>query len=330
VGGFFKHIVKKTLGIDKDSDYQRDKTQAEKEDERRLANARNLGQARRQGAVLKTKEYDYKQAQDSSLQEEFNKLNGAGVKGTPKLLFPTEPAKVNSPFGTRTDPFGSGAKQAHKGIDIKVPAGTPVYAAADGRVVLAQILKGYGLVIYLQHDDGTSTRYAHLSGLMPNIKVGAVVRAGQQIAYSGGIKGLPTSGRSEGPHLHFEYRDANAGATSNDAKPLNPIAYFKGLDKGNVDMVVEAGEPEKPKDDMGSKPIIPTPPKATSGQIAAIKTTPPGTQPVPSVKGEIATTSGNPVVAGTTNVNVAPPNLDPLNKTIVDTSKGCCGIGRWW
>ena len=111
-----------------------------------------------------------------------------------------QPANVlmlSSSFGYRSDPF-TGAGAMHAGLDFPGPMGTPILAAAPGRVVYVGQKSGYGNVVEVDHGQGILTRYAHLSGFTST--VGAQVAAGQQIAKMG------STGRSTGSHLHFEVR----------------------------------------------------------------------------------------------------------------------------
>ncbi|MDO9367114.1 MAG: M23 family metallopeptidase [Sphingopyxis sp.] len=111
-----------------------------------------------------------------------------------------QPANVlmlSSSFGYRSDPF-TGAGAMHSGLDFPGPMGTPILAAAPGRVVYVGQKSGYGNVVEVDHGQGILTRYAHLSGFTST--VGAQVAAGQQIAKMG------STGRSTGSHLHFEVR----------------------------------------------------------------------------------------------------------------------------
>lgn len=98
--------------------------------------------------------------------------------------------------GIFTSPFGARWGRMHKGIDWSVPIGTRVNAASDGIVVFAGVMNGYGNCITIRHSDGKETRYAHLSQILVNN--GASVKQGEQIALSG------NTGRSTGPHVHFE------------------------------------------------------------------------------------------------------------------------------
>lgn len=117
---------------------------------------------------------------------------------------------ITSGFGMRVDPV-YGGESYHSGIDIAVPLGTPVKAAADGEVVYAGWNDGYGLVVFIWHNNSLETRYAHLSKIAVN--KGQIVRAGDVIGYVG------STGKSTGPHLHFEVR--------NGGKAVNPLDFFK-------------------------------------------------------------------------------------------------------
>jgi murein DD-endopeptidase MepM/ murein hydrolase activator NlpD len=108
---------------------------------------------------------------------------------------PGSPMRVNSSFGWRMDPI-SGRPRFHNGIDIAAAYGSNVEAAGAGRVAFAGVQGTYGDTIVIDHGDGRQTRYAHLSERL--VKAGDAVQAGQVIGRAG------QSGRSTGPHLHFE------------------------------------------------------------------------------------------------------------------------------
>lgn len=109
---------------------------------------------------------------------------------------PVEGGVVTSKVGLRLDPFGSGRLVYHRGIDIAVPVGTPVRAVRPGVVSVAGNHGAYGIAVILRHDDGSRTLYGHNS--LARVQVGETVEAGTVIALSG------NSGRSTGPHVHFE------------------------------------------------------------------------------------------------------------------------------
>jgi murein DD-endopeptidase MepM/ murein hydrolase activator NlpD len=105
---------------------------------------------------------------------------------------------ITSGFGRRADPFGRGG-QYHKGLDFHASLGDPVTAVADGVVSYAGVRSGYGNVVEIDHGNGYVTRYAHNSRLV--VRVGDLVRAGQQVARAG------STGRSTGAHVHLEVWD---------------------------------------------------------------------------------------------------------------------------
>jgi murein DD-endopeptidase MepM/ murein hydrolase activator NlpD len=117
------------------------------------------------------------------------------IEGRVHDLEPPVGGKISSNFGVRPDPW-TGVKRFHKGIDVAAPVGTPVKAAAAGKVAFSGWADGYGKLVTIDHGDGTLTRYGH-NGLNL-VQVGDVVTAGQQIALVG------ATGRATGPHLHFE------------------------------------------------------------------------------------------------------------------------------
>ncbi len=124
-------------------------------------------------------------------------------------LWPVD-GPVTASFGERIDPFnGEGA--FHSGVDIGSSYGTPIIAPADGVITFADQLGGYGRAIMIDHGNGISTRYGHLSGFA--VTAGQAVHRGDVIGYIG------VSGRSTGPHLHYEVR-------INDT-PVNPYKYLR-------------------------------------------------------------------------------------------------------
>jgi len=111
-------------------------------------------------------------------------------------IWPTT-GEVTSTFGWRNSPWGGG-KELHQGIDIANSMGTPIVAVADGDVVQSTLAGGYGNVVQIDHGNGIVTIYGHNSRLLA--QVGDRVRKGQVIAYMG------STGRSTGPHVHYEIR----------------------------------------------------------------------------------------------------------------------------
>jgi len=119
-----------------------------------------------------------------------------GLAGIPQHT-PANIAFISSGFGYRADPFTGGAA-FHAGLDFKGPIGAPIYSAAAGRVSFVGVQQGYGNTVEIDHGNGLMTRYAHMSGF--RARVGQRVEAGQVIGLIG------NTGRSTGPHLHFEVR----------------------------------------------------------------------------------------------------------------------------
>lgn len=130
-----------------------------------------------------------------------------------KSLLPTTQPVIDSArssgFGWRTDPF-TGQSALHEGLDFAAEPGTPIYAAAAGIVISVERHPQYGNVVDVSHGDDLVTRYAHASLVL--VKEGELVKRGQHIAAVG------NTGRSSGPHLHFEVRIKNV--------PQNPARFL--------------------------------------------------------------------------------------------------------
>ncbi len=124
-------------------------------------------------------------------------------------LMPLAGGRMTSGYGMRTHPVIK-KRRRHKGVDIAAPTGTPVYATADGMVGRADWFSTYGLYISIDHGADMETRYAHLSRLA--VAAGQRVRKGDLIGYVG------STGRSTGPHLHYEVRV--------DGVAVDPIPYM--------------------------------------------------------------------------------------------------------
>jgi murein DD-endopeptidase MepM/ murein hydrolase activator NlpD len=134
----------------------------------------------------------------------------SGIARKMPFANPIPGAKLSSRFGYRKDPF-NGRSAMHSGLDFKAKTGTPVLATGDGVIVKAGRKGGYGKVVEVKHKDGYITRYAHLSRIL--VKNGQRVRLGQRIGKVG------STGRSTGPHLHYEVRK--------NKKPHNPATFMK-------------------------------------------------------------------------------------------------------
>lgn len=133
-------------------------------------------------------------------------------------MLPVKEAVFGSPFGHRNDPI-AGLRAMHEGIDFNAETGTPVVAAADGMVLSAEYHAEYGNVVDIDHGDGLTSRYAHMSRL--NVKAGTLVKRGQEIGAVG------NTGRSTGAHLHFEVR--MLGVAQNPALFLKQGGEFAQL-----------------------------------------------------------------------------------------------------
>jgi murein DD-endopeptidase MepM/ murein hydrolase activator NlpD len=126
-----------------------------------------------------------------------------------KALTQSVVGRLTSGFGVRANPMGAGT-ESHPGLDLGAASGTPIKAVRDGTVRFSGPRGGYGNIVILDHGDGTETRYAHCSRL--DVAEGATVKAGQVIAAVG------STGRSTGPHLHFEVRVKGA--------PVDPTGWI--------------------------------------------------------------------------------------------------------
>lgn len=137
-------------------------------------------------------------------------LQQSVLKDTLPNSSPVAAAYNSSSFGWRLDPF-NGHKAFHEGLDFTAAAGTPIYAAAGGIVTVAEQTPDYGKIVKIDHGSGLETRYAHASLLL--VKPGERVEKGQVVAQVG------STGRSTGPHLHYEIRL--------NGNPLDPRKYLK-------------------------------------------------------------------------------------------------------
>ena len=122
------------------------------------------------------------------------------------LAKPLANGKISSRFGRRVDPFLRRYAN-HSGMDFKAATGTPVIATGPGKVIKASWQGGYGRLVEIQHTGGITTRYAHLSRI--HVKVGDYVSTGKRIGRVG------STGRSTGPHLHYETRVSNRAVDPN-------------------------------------------------------------------------------------------------------------------
>ena len=152
-----------------------------------------------------TLEY-FKFLTDDGYVDYFNR-EGKNVKKS-ILKTPLDGARLSSTYGMRKHPI-SGFNKMHKGIDFAAPKGTPVYAGGNGVIERAGRNGGYGNYIRIRHNNEYKTAYAHLSGFKKGISKGVRVNQGEVIGYVG------STGRSTGPHLHYEIIYQN--------KQINPL-----------------------------------------------------------------------------------------------------------
>jgi Rod binding domain-containing protein len=132
------------------------------------------------------------------------------VRAIGRFIRPLSSGQVSSRFGERSDPF-DGTRRRHNGIDFAAPEGTPVRASAEGVVKFSGNKPGYGNVVIIEHAGGYESRYAHNADNL--VRKGEIVREGQVVATVG------NSGRSSGPHLHFEVR--------RDGVAVDPLRFIR-------------------------------------------------------------------------------------------------------
>lgn len=146
-------------------------------------------------------------AADAQAQADFFALAAYAEAVRPKAVAPINGARLTSSFGPR---WGT----THAGLDLAAPMRTPEYAAMDGVVLKAGPASGFGLAVYIQHDNGDVTVYGHMDEIL--VEPGQVVRAGDTIALVG------NRGQSTGPHLHFE---VHAGGL--EGPRVDPLAWLR-------------------------------------------------------------------------------------------------------
>ncbi|MBR3943417.1 MAG: peptidoglycan DD-metalloendopeptidase family protein [Clostridia bacterium] len=132
------------------------------------------------------------------------------IVGNGKFGYPTGNTTITSPYGYRIHPI-YGTRKLHAGIDLPASTGSPIYATADGKVITAGWVSGYGNTVIIDHGGGVTSLYAHNTSL--NVSVGQTVKRGARIASAG------STGNSTGPHCHFEIRL--------NGSPVNPMNYLR-------------------------------------------------------------------------------------------------------
>ncbi len=169
--------------------------------------------------LTKSGKIELKPSPQSSPQEKSNDENKIkeGKISLPKTLSLPVNGEITSKFGLRIDPI-DGKKRHHNGIDIAVPEGTNIHPVSPGKVIYSGYSKGYGNCVIVEHEDGIQTIYAHNSKNL--VKVGDKVSKETVIALSG------STGRTTGPHLHFEVRK--------EGKPVNPLVMLNNYQKPTI------------------------------------------------------------------------------------------------
>ncbi|MBK1666016.1 peptidase M23 [Rhodospirillum rubrum] len=169
---------------------------------------------------------------------DYYNSKGEGIRKA-LLRTPINGARLSSGFGLRRHPV-LGFSKMHKGVDFAAPPGTPIYAAGDGVVEKAGPFSSYGNYVRIRHTEDYKTAYAHMKGFATGITAGKRVRQGQVIGYVG------TTGRSTGPHLHYEILRQNAqvnpmGVRFPSGKSLRgkELAAFQ-KERARVDMAFQA------------------------------------------------------------------------------------------
>ena len=155
---------------------------------------------------------------------------------------PVDGGVLTSGPGLRLDPFGSGRMVQHNGWDIAVPAGTPVYPTQDGTVYFAGPYKGYGNLVAVEHGQGVLTLYGHNSEVL--VKPGQRVDTKTVIAHAG------STGRSTGPHVHYEVRQLPA--TQRQERREQFAAELKAAVEERLDQLITDFETGKGGPDTGS------------------------------------------------------------------------------
>jgi len=132
----------------------------------------------------------------------------------PSFVYPLMGTRTSSDFGLRRHPLRKKVVRHHDGIDLAAPTGAIIRSVSAGRVVYADPWGGYGRLVVIKHEDGLTSHYGHCDTTS--------VQIGQRI-YAGDIIGtVGSTGKSTGPHLHFEIR--------RNGKPLDPKSYLPGID----------------------------------------------------------------------------------------------------
>lgn len=204
------------------------------------------------------KTMDYWLYENEAGQENYYDADGKGAKR--KLMrTPINGARLSSSYGSRRHPV-LGYTRKHNGVDFAAPSGTPIMAAGVGRVERANVYGSFGNYIRISHSDGYKTAYAHLKSFARGIKAGARVTQGQIIGYVG------TTGRSTGPHLHYEVHK--------NSKAINPQSLStlsgKPLPSGET-ALFQARRDTIDTERKTARSVVITPPKPETVQSVSLE-----------------------------------------------------------
>lgn len=224
-------------------------------------NTRNAANDNAYGITGNTKGNPFVNTMRQVARETYKDQQSGSVPGSTSgtFIMPAQ-GRISSVFGPRIHPITGEKGKMHKGIDIAAPAGTKVFAAADGVITRREYSQSYGNVIYIKHADGKTTRYAHMHGFAPGFKVGDTVRQGQLIGFVG------NTGKSAGNHLHFEIRKTPAW----DSDVIDPIKAITGPDAkemlSNLTVEKKAAKDEGKEDTYGDLEGVDTIESQTTGE----------------------------------------------------------------
>ncbi|MBF0325055.1 MAG: peptidoglycan DD-metalloendopeptidase family protein [Alphaproteobacteria bacterium] len=194
----------------------------------------------------------YRFETDGGTVEYFNE-KGESIKKA-LLKTPVDGAKISSGFGMRNHPI-LGFTKMHKGVDFAVPVGTPIQAAGDGTIEMAGFNGAYGNYVRIRHGSGFATAYAHMSRIAQGIHNGRRVSQGQIVGFVG------STGRSTGPHLHYEVLQGHAQINPLSVKmPTNTklagreLDRFKGIKKDTETLMAKIPPSSRMAMASGTKP----------------------------------------------------------------------------
>ncbi|MDR0267672.1 peptidoglycan DD-metalloendopeptidase family protein [Paenibacillus sp.] len=191
----------------KRSELQTEKNKLKAEEAARRAAAIKAAAAKKAAAARKAA------TAQSKARPATGSVSTGGFSGNGGPMYmPVSGGRISSGYGRRTHPVTGEVGKMHTGVDLAVPQGTPIHAADEGTVTVAEWMSGYGYCVIVDHGGGMWTLYGHIRQGGIKVKVGDHVSRGQVIAQSG------ATGRVTGPHLHFEVRE--------NGNPVNPMPYL--------------------------------------------------------------------------------------------------------